>query len=75
MLHAVDETRVVVKLCNDERADGLVWDALYDKAVDVSTEFDIQPSMPRRAGRQQNRANPQVQTVSEYYRITLFLDP
>ena len=35
-------------------------------------DFDIQPSMPRRAGRQQNRANPDVQTVSDHYRVTLY---
>lgn len=59
-------------MCNDERADKYVWDALYDKAVDVSADVDIQPTMPRRAGRQQNRANPDVQTVSDYYRVTLY---
>lgn len=72
LLHAVSETRVVIKLCNDERADQYVWDALYDKAVNVSADFNIQPSMPRRAGRQQHRANPDVQTVSDYYRVTLY---
>ena len=54
----MSETCVVEKLCNDARADHYFWEAVYDKAVDVSADFDTQPSMPRRAGRQQNRANP-----------------
>jgi len=28
--------------------------------------------MPRGAGRQQNRDNPDVQTVSDFYRVTLY---
>ena len=72
MLHDVNETRLVIKLCNDERADQYVWDAIYDKAVAVTADFDTQPSMPKRAGRQQNRANPVVQTVSDYYRVTMY---
>ena len=72
LLHAVTETGVVIKLCNDERADKNVWNALYDKAVDVSSNFAIHPTMPRRAGRQQNRANPDVQSVSDFYRVTLY---
>ena len=34
--------------------------------------FAIHPTMPRRAGRQQNKANPDVQTVSDFYRVTLY---
>ena len=72
MLHAVTETCVVINLCNDETADWNVWNSLYDNAVDVSSNFAIHPTMSRRAGRQQNRANPDVQAVSDFYRVTLY---
>lgn len=72
LLHAVEETRVIIKLCNDERGDEDVWNALYDQATAMSAEFDILPSKPRQVGRQRHRANPDVQTVSAYYRITLY---
>ena len=47
-------------------------ECLYDNAIDVSSNFAIHPTMSRRAGRQQNRANPDVQTVSDFYRVTLY---
>ena len=57
---------------NTASADQNVWNPLYDKAVDVSSNFAIHPTMPRWAGRQQNRANPDVQTVSDFYRVKLY---
>ena len=72
LLHAVTKTRIVIKLCNDKRVDQSVWNDLYDKAVDVSSNFAIHPTMPRRAGRQKNRANPDVQTVSDFCRVTVY---
>ena len=59
-------------MCNDKRVDQNVWNGLYDKAVDVSSNFAIHPTMPRRAGPQKNRANPGVQTVSDFYRVTVY---
>ncbi|XP_060585819.1 uncharacterized protein LOC132741624 [Ruditapes philippinarum] len=72
LLHAVEETKVVVQLLRNERNDADVWDALYDKASNIAAEFDIQPSRPRRAARQNHRANPDVHTVSDYWKVTLF---
>ena len=56
----------------NEQNDPDVWGALYEKATNVAAEFDIIPSRLRRAGRQNHRANPDVDTVSDYWRITLF---
>ncbi|XP_052806671.1 52 kDa repressor of the inhibitor of the protein kinase-like [Mya arenaria] len=47
-LHAVEETNVIVKLCNDWRADPDVLNGMYTKATIISSGFDIQPSRPRR---------------------------
>ena len=72
LLHAVTKTRIVIKLCNDKWVDQNVWNGLYDKAVDVSSNFAIHPTMSRRAGREKNRANTDVQTVSDFYRVTVY---
>ena len=34
--------------CND----ALVWQALYDKAVEIARDVDVEPAMPRQNGRQ-----------------------
>ncbi|XP_052799078.1 uncharacterized protein LOC128230674 [Mya arenaria] len=72
ILHAVGEAKVVIQLMNNERNDPDVWGALFKKATNIAAELDIIPSRPRRAGRQNHRANPDVDTVSDYWRITLF---
>lgn len=72
LLHAVGEAKVVIQLMNDERNDPEVWNALYEKATNIAAEFEIPASRPRRAGMQIHRANPAVDTVSEYWKITLF---
>ena len=43
LLHAVTETHVVIKLCNDEKVDQNVWNALYDKAFahDLSQTYEV----------------------------------
>ena len=72
LLHAIDETNLIVKLCNEWRADPEVWNGLYMRATDIGAKLNIQPSMPRRVGRQQNRANPDVHTSSDFFKITLY---
>ena len=68
LLHAVTETRVVIKLCNDERADQNVWNVLYDKAVDFSNL-----TLPFTQQCQEELVvSPDVQTVSNFYRVTLY---
>jgi len=34
-----------------------VWDALLEKATEIAALYNIDPSIPRRARRQQHRAN------------------
>ena len=59
-------------LMYNERNNPDVWGTLYEKDANVAAEFDIIPSRPRRAGRQIHHANRDVDTVSDYWRITLF---
>ncbi|WAQ94159.1 LOW QUALITY PROTEIN: hypothetical protein MAR_006630, partial [Mya arenaria] len=75
ILHAIGEAKVVTQLMNNERNDPDVWGTLYEKATNVAAEFDRAGSnvvtRPRGAGRQNHRANPDVDTVADYWRITL----
>ena len=43
-----------------------------NKAANKAAEFEILPTKPRRAARQNHRANPDVQTVPDYWKVTLF---
>ena len=52
LVEACKEAKVIVDILNAERNNGMVWQALFEKAVNLATSFDIEPSMPRRVGRQ-----------------------
>jgi hypothetical protein len=56
LVEAVTEAKIVVSRLSDERNDDQVWDALYTRACDIASEFDIEPCTPRVVGRQRNRA-------------------
>ena len=57
LTEAMTEARVVIKRLSDEREDELVWETLLARARDMALEHDIQPCIPRLAGRQRHRAN------------------
>lgn len=72
LIMAASEAEVVIAQVTAERNDPMVWGALYERALDLAERVDVQPSMPR-GGRQQNRPNAPAQTVSEYWRINMYL--
>ncbi len=72
LLEAVQEAKIVVRRLNDERNDDTVWETLYDSAVKIASEFEIEPSVPRRVGKQQHRANYPVDSPSDYWRVALY---
>ena len=41
LLEAVGETRVVTQVLRNERADPEVWNALYEKTVEIAAEFEV----------------------------------
>ncbi|VDI46911.1 Hypothetical predicted protein, partial [Mytilus galloprovincialis] len=73
LIDAVQEARIVVQRLDNERTDPNVWTALFEKAVKVGEEFEIPPSIPRRAGRQMHRQNHPINDPSEYWRVSLYL--
>ena len=75
LVEAVKEARTIVRQVESERNDQTVWDALYDKSVDMANSVGVDPSRPRANNnlRQQHRQNVPAATVSEYWRRNLYL--
>ena len=49
-----------------------MYNILYDEAVNLAEQFDIPPSKPRTTGRQQNRANPAISDIRDYWLVTMY---
>lgn len=73
LLQAVTETKVVRRMIENERNDDSVWDALYEKALELATDVDVEPTMARNVGQQRNRANAPAQTVSQFWKVNMYL--
>lgn len=41
LLEAIEQTKVVMQIYRAERNDNLVWDALYQEAVTLAAEFQV----------------------------------
>lgn len=54
MLEAIEECKVVITQLERERQDDAVWNTPIDEARSIASEYDIEPSFPRRAERQQH---------------------
>ena len=67
LVQASKEAKVCSSVFQAERNDDAVWDALVDKAADIAAFYNIDPSIPRRAGRQQHRENVEADTPSAYW--------
>ncbi|XP_069103864.1 zinc finger MYM-type protein 1-like [Argopecten irradians] len=72
MMAAMEECRVVITQLRAERADDAVWTSLYEEANVIGQDYGVVPSIPRRAGRQQHRANIPADEPSDYWRRSLF---
>lgn len=53
--------------------DDAVWNALVEKAQAFATPHDMEPSMPRRVGRQQHRDNVEAENPNQYWKRALYL--
>ncbi|XP_052814149.1 zinc finger MYM-type protein 1-like [Mya arenaria] len=72
LLEAVREAGVVVDILRAERMDETLLDAIFQKAADIASEFQIDASVPHQNQRQRNRANYQVEDPKTYWRIALY---
>lgn len=72
LLQAAMEAEVVKAQVEAERNDPLVWQALFEKAVEMTSSVDVEPTFPR-TGRQQNRPNAPAATAFDYWRVNMYL--
>ncbi|WAR31271.1 P52K-like protein [Mya arenaria] len=72
LLEATRESQTLIRQFQNERADPNVWEALFQSAKDIAAEFEIEPSMPRLAQRQRNRANPPANDPQQYWQRALY---
>ena len=72
LVEAVRECKLVIDQLSAERIDETVWDSLFDLAVTIAGKLEIVPSMPRKVGRQANRANCPADTPSQYWKRALY---
>ena len=70
---ASKEARVCSSVLQAERNDEDVWDALLEKATEIAALYNVDPSIPRRAGRQQHRDNVEAETPSAYWKRAVYL--
>ncbi|XP_053398293.1 zinc finger MYM-type protein 1-like [Mercenaria mercenaria] len=73
LFKAANDTKIVIRLLQNDRACEDVWDTLYDKAVMIAADVGVEPSMARNVGRQQNRANAPAQTISAFWKVNMYL--
>ena len=67
------ESRAVIELLREERRDDAVWEAMYDKSVQIGRTHNVNPPVPRATAVQRHRCNAPAGTPSEYWRRNLYL--
>ncbi|CAG2193974.1 unnamed protein product [Mytilus edulis] len=72
LIESLTEAKSVIQRLPDERGDDTVWESLFTRATDIAAEHDIEPSVPRVAGRQRHRANHPIIEPSDYWRVSLY---
>lgn len=72
LIEAIKESKTIINMLDSERNDETVFDALFDRAVEIADQFEVHVGRPRTAGVQRNRANPPNLDPKAYWRITLY---
>ena len=73
LIQASEEAKTCSSVLNAERNDDAVWEALMEKAIEIASDYGIDPSWPRTAGRQQHHNNVPADTPSAYWKRAMYL--
>ena len=73
LIQASEEATTCSSVLNAERNDDAVWEALMEKAIEIASDYGIDPSSPRTAGRQQHHNNVPADTPSAYWKRAMYL--
>ena len=57
LIETAKEASMVINVMKVERDDPSVWKELYERGKQLAADVDIEPRIPRTAGRQQHRVN------------------
>lgn len=77
LVEATNECAELVQMLRSQRSDGSTFKKLYENAVQLASEMDVDVKQPRTIGRQRHRANAPATTTFEYFEVNLhntFLD-
>ncbi|XP_068704558.1 52 kDa repressor of the inhibitor of the protein kinase-like [Montipora foliosa] len=73
LIQASEEAKTCSSVLNAEKNDDAVWEALMEKAIEIASDYGIDPSSPRMAGRQQHRNNVPANIPSAYWKMAMYL--
>ena len=72
LIEAAKEASVVINVMKIERDDPSVWKELYERGKQLTADVDIEPRIPRTAGRQQHRVNIPAETPEMYWQRAVY---
>ena len=72
-MEAAKEVVTVISHKEQERADTEVWNTLYEDAVELAANFEVQPRKLRNAGKQRHRKKIPADTPCQYWKRAMYL--
>ena len=70
---ASEEAKTCSSVLNVERNDNAVLEALMEKGIEIASDYSIDRSWPRTAGKQQHHNNVPADTPSAYWKRAMYL--
>ena len=70
---ASKEAKTCSSFLNAERNDNAVLEALMEKGIEIASDYSIDRSWPRTAGKQQHHNNVPADTPSAYWKRAMYL--
>ena len=70
---ASKEAKTCSSVLNAERNDNAVLEALMEKGIEIASDYSIDRSWPRTAGKQQHHNNVPADTPSAYWKRAMYL--
>ena len=72
LIEAAKEASMVINVMKVERDNPSVWKELYEQGKQLAADVDIEPRIPRTAGRQQHRVNIPAETPEMYWQRAVY---
>ena len=72
LIEAAKEASMVINVMKVERDDPSVWKELYEQGKQLAADVDIEPRIPRTAGREQHRVNIPAETPEMYWQRVVY---